>query len=161
MPKMTKNDAANWEQLFIDLGLQNDVRNHWFWHPKSYCQPESTPRRSKRLPRWLERLSNRSKTEGVQKTQNCVQDAPVMAELMSLQCKTHSLSFLLRTLYLAFHRFQLYTQNLSFIMEKQSQVYSTSTTASYLRFPVHGFLARVHLPNFMIALYNLRTHWIS
>ena len=123
----------------------------------------------KRLPRWLERLSNGSRTgpigcqdapEGVQKTQNCFQDAPVMAKMISLQCKTHSLSFLLRTLYLAFHRFQLYTQN-STIYNEQSQVYSTSTTASYLRFSVHGFLARVHLPNFRIALYSLRTHWVS
>ena len=97
MSKTIKISPANPDQFFLYFGVQNDLQNHGFWYPKSYCRPEANLRRSKSLPRWLEKLSNGSNrgsisfqeaSEGVQKNAKLPPRSPSHGENGKLQCKT-------------------------------------------------------------------------
>jgi len=78
------------EQIFFEFGIQNDLQKRRFGCPKSYCPPGASLKRSKRLLKWLEKLSNGSKTSSkmLQEASNSSQSI-----LRTLQLTLHSSSF--------------------------------------------------------------------
>ena len=169
MPKMAYIYVANSDQCFFDFRCQKEVQNEWFWYPKSYGLPETSLKRPKRLPRWLEKLANGSKTrpiglqdapEGVQKDtklrprSSCDgdNDKPSMQNSQFTPPMSHFLF------------------NISQFLTLHSTFHDLKCTIQRIINPDRGSLFMIFswrfcpvcpLSKFMILLYNFRTYVVS